>query len=269
MIDFNDILASESKYNFHSHSQYCDGRDTMENIVKSAVQSGFKHLGFSPHSPIPIPSPCNMSSDNVQSYINEIERLKATYNDEISIYCSMEIDYLDDWNANNDYFQNLPLDYKISSVHFIPSFCNEGYVDVDGSFENFRIKMQKHFYNDIEGVIISFYTQTLNMIEAGGFDIIGHFDKIGFNANSFKPGVENEEWYKSLVREVFDAIMDNNYFIEINTKAFEAHNRFFPDYSFWNLLKKYDAPILFNTDVHFPHLVESGRQQAIELYNKL
>ena len=71
------------------------------------------------------------------------------------------------------------------------------------------------------------------------------------------------------VREVFDAIMDIHYFIEINTKAFEAHHRFFPDYSFWNLLKKYDAPILFNTDVHFPHLVESGRQQAIELYNKL
>lgn len=269
MIDFNSILTSDLKYNFHSHTQYCDGRDTMESIVRSAIDSGFNHFGFSPHSPVPISSPCNMTSESVDSYIKEIDRLKSLFKDSINIYCSMEIDYLDDWNASNDYFKNLPLDYRISSVHFIPSFAVDGYVDVDGCFENFREKMHKHFYDDIEGVIISFYTQTLNMIERGGFDIIGHFDKIGFNANSFKPGVDNEDWYKSLVREVFDAIMDNHYLIEINTKAYEGNNRFFPDKSFWTLLKKYGAPVVFNTDVHFSHLVESGRQQAIELYNIL
>ena len=34
----------------------------------------------------------------------------------------MEIDYLnDDWGPANDYFQSLPLDYRIGSVHFIPT----------------------------------------------------------------------------------------------------------------------------------------------------
>ena len=107
------------------------------------------------------------------------------------------------------------------------------------------------------------------MIESGNFDIIGHFDKIGFNASCFKPGIEDEKWYNDLVKETFDAIMDCKYWIEINTKAYANNNRFFPNIKYWKWLVDYNAPVLFNSDVHFPELINAGREEAMELYSKL
>ena len=269
MGNIKNIINRGNKYNLHSHTQFCDGRDVMENFVISAIESGFTDYGFSPHSPIPICSPCNMDMQDVSKYFEEFDRLKEKYRNQINLYKSFEIDFLDDWGPAHEFFQTMDLDYRIGSVHFIPSFAQDGYVDIDGNFENFKVKMHEHFYDDAEGVIISFFTQTLKMIENGGFDIIGHFDKIYMNASQFKSGVENEMWYKSLVKETVDAIMDYGYWVEINTKAFEKSKKFFPSVQFWFLLKHYNAPVLFNSDVHYPHLINSGRDIAIERFFKL
>lgn len=266
MVDFRNIVAKTNLYNFHSHTQFCDGRADMEDFVIEAISQGFTHLGFSPHSPIPIASPCNMNIDDVPSYLKEIERLKHAYGDKINLYASMEIDFLDDWNASNEYFSTLPLDYRIASVHFIPSFADSSiYVDIDGKYEDFEKKMSLYFNNDIKGVVESFYNQSLKMIEAGGFDVIGHFDKIGHNGSQYYQSLESETWYQSLVRRVFEAIIDNRYIIEVNTKAYTAYNRFFPNERYFKWLKDYDMPILINSDVHYPKLVNSGRMEALSL----
>ena len=105
MIDFSAIISTTDRYNFHSHTQYCDGRASMEEMVKAAIDDGFEHWGFSPHSPVPIESPCNMSHDSVKSYFDEVTRLKEVYGDRISLYASMEIDYLGaEWGPSNPYF---------------------------------------------------------------------------------------------------------------------------------------------------------------------
>ncbi len=270
MIDLREISTSTSRYNFHTHTQYCDGRDTIENFVKHAVDAGFKHLGFSPHSPVIVESPCNMKIEDVEKYLNEMNHLKSVYCDRIHLYAAMEIDYFDNWGPSNVFFVSLPLDYRIGSIHFIPSFVNEEeYVDIDGNFESFRNKMNLHFNNDIRGVVESYYKQSLKMIEAGGFDIIGHFDKIGYNASLFQRGIDEEEWYLKLVRNVFDAILDKDYIIEINTKAYEQFNRFFPSERLFTWIKQYKPHVLINSDSHFPHLLNSGRESAMHILNNI
>ena len=37
------------KANYHTHTTFCDGKDTAEDIVKYAVSLGMTHLGFSGH----------------------------------------------------------------------------------------------------------------------------------------------------------------------------------------------------------------------------
>ena len=142
MINFKEIINTSKLYNFHSHTQFCDGRDVMEMFVKEAIHLNFTDIGFSPHSPIPYFSPCNMKEGDVPSYLAEVKRLQVEYGDKINIYSSMEIDFMDDWGPSSSYFKKLELDYKIGSIHFIKSFVNtEEYVDVDGSFENFKKKI--------------------------------------------------------------------------------------------------------------------------------
>lgn len=267
MIDFRTIASSTTKYNFHSHTQFCDGRDVMERFVEAAIAQGFLHYGFTPHAPIKVPSSCNMKYEDVSLYLDEFYRLKEKYGNQINLYVSMEIDFIDGYGPSHPFFQSLPLDYRIGSVHFIPSFVNNNeYVDIDGRYENFKIKMQQYFNDDIESVVKSYYNQSFKLIEGGGFDIIGHCDKIGFNASCHCPGIEEEPWYKQLVQSYFDAIIDMGYIVEVNTKAWEQYHRLFPHSKFFALLKKYNVPVLFNSDAHYPQLINAGRDAAINLF---
>ncbi|MBD5374676.1 MAG: histidinol-phosphatase [Bacteroides sp.] len=268
MIDFKEISTATSLYNFHSHTQFCDGRATMEEFVEAAVNAGMLHYGFTPHSPVPIDSPCNMSGSSVREYFDEVNRLRSLYSGRISLYAGMEIDYLGpDWGPSHSYFSTLPLDYRIGSIHFVAS--DSGPIDIDGRFPSFQKKMHQFFADDIEAVVRSFYQATSDMIDAGGFDIIGHFDKIGHNASHFRPGIEDEPWYRSLADDTVDHILDSRLIVEINTKALSDHKRFFPATRHWQRLLQAGTVLLVNSDTHYPHLVQAGRHEALDLLKKL
>lgn len=263
-MDFARLVSTTRGYNFHAHTQFCDGRATMEEILAAAVDSGMDCFGFTPHSPVPIESPCNMSMDDVSAYLAEIRRLQALYAGRVMLYAGMEVDYLGtQWGPAHPYFRNLGLDYTIGSVHFIESDC--GYVDVDGRFDSFKVKMERYFANDIEHVVREFYRASLAMVEAGGFDVMGHLDKIGHNASHFRPGIEEERWYVRLADELVDAVTASGVAVEINTKAWAGHSgRLFPSRRLINRLMKAGAVLVVNSDVHHPSLVNSGRQAAFE-----
>ncbi len=263
-MDFLCEIGGSHRYNFHSHTQFCDGRASMEEFVKEAVARGFTHYGFSPHSPVVTESPCNMTKENVPHYIREVDRLKREWGDKIKLYASMEIDYLgEEWGPSHTYFDTIPLDYRIGSVHFIPS--EYGYVDVDGSAENFKAKVDRIFRKDIRHVVESYYHQSVKMVEAGGFDVIGHFDKIGLNASYYKSNIEQESWYRRLVQDLMDLIISKGLVVEINTKAWSGHKRMFPDVKYFEYLCQSQVPIIVNSDAHFPHLIDAARDVAFEL----
>ena len=265
MIDFNQIKQTDN-YNLHTHTQFCDGHAPMEEFVKSAVALGFDYLGFSPHSPLTFDTNCNMPLDSVADYFAEFDQLKALYGDKILLLKGMEVDYIDKWGPASEYFATLGLDYMIGSVHFLPSFDDASqYIDIDGSFERFKVKMHDFFHDDIVAVVKSFYEQSEKMIEKGGFDILGHLDKVGMNASLYQPGIDEEPWYDKLVKRVFDAVLDNHLTIEVNTKAWIKHQRFFPASKYFAVIKKYNIPYVVNSDAHYPELLNSGRAEAIKL----
>jgi len=271
MFDFTPITQATSLYNFHTHTQFCDGHAPMEDFVIEAIAMGYQHLGFSPHSPVSIESSCNMSRDQVADYLAEVERLRDKYGQRIHLYASMEIDYLGHGEGPADpYFQSLPLDYRIGSVHFIPAIDNPSLmVDIDGKYHAFKARLQQHLGNDIEYTVNTFFSQMMSMVDEGGFDIVGHMDKIGFNASEYRNGIDEEPWYERLVISLFENIMDHHLTIEVNTKAWLQHNRFFPSLKFFGMLKRFNAPVVINSDAHYPTLLASGRDQALQLLQAL
>ncbi len=261
----DEIISSTTRYNLHSHTQYCDGRFTMDEFAAAAARAGMLHYGFSPHSPVPIESPCNMKESDVDEYISTVARLRDEYRGKVNFYTSMEIDYLGDkWGASHPYFKKLPLDYRISSVHFIPALTTGEEIDIDGSPERFMERLAGYFDNDIRYVVDTFYDRTRDMILAGGFDIIGHFDKIGLNASIASPGIEDESWYRERVDEIIGLLARCNIFVEINTKAFAQRGRFFPDERYWKTLKERGLKLVVNSDAHFTSLVDASRREAFE-----
>jgi len=241
----------------------------MEEMARAAVATGMQHYGFSPHSPILVPSPCNMSRDDVPAYLEEVKRIASVPELQgCKFYAAMEIDYLGDhWGPANDYFKSLPLDYSIGSVHFIPSQDGE-YVDIDGKFENFARRMKDHFHDDIEYVVDTFYAQSRKMIEAGGFDILGHFDKIGQNASYYAPGIEDSRLYRDNVESLIGMIIDRQLVIELNTKAREQHGRFFPGERYLGDLIDGNVTILVNSDAHHPERIDASRDEAFAILDR-
>lgn len=264
MIEFERISNQTDRYNFHSHTQFCDGRDSMESILLSAVDAGMKYFGFSPHSPLSINSPCNMAKDSVAEYLSELKRLKENYKGAIDVFAGMEIDYLsEEEGPGSSYFQRLPLDYRIGSVHFVKNQNGEP-IDCDGNSERFKINLIEKFDNDLPFVVENYLISVIKMIEKGGFDILGHADKISLNASSVNPEIVKKSWYKTLVEEIIEKSAKTGLIMEINTKAFESKGRFFPDESWWPLIRHYKIPLLINSDVHYSAKVDSGRKEALK-----
>jgi histidinol-phosphatase (PHP family) len=264
-----DLIGNERKYNFHSHTQFCDGRADMVEFARAAVDAGFKYYGYTPHSPIPIESSCNMTAESVSDFLAEFEQIKKEYGDKCQFFVGMEVDYLGaDWGPSSQYFQELPLDYIIGSVHFIPDKTGK-LVDIDGRFESFKRKMESNFDNDIRYVVDTFYDRSEAMIEAGGFEVLGHFDKIGQNASYFQPGIEDEPWFQARVNKLIDIIIARDLTIEINTKARKEHRRIFPAERYLPRLMKAGVKIIVNSDAHYPALINASRDYAFELIDSL
>lgn len=269
-LNLKSLLGDSRRYTLHSHTEFCDGRAQMEAFAREASARHFTHYGFSPHSPVPIVSPCNMHRENVPRFFAEIDRIRRVHGSEsVQFLASMEIDYLGgDWGPSHDYFQSLPLDYRIGSVHFIPSQQGD-LIDIDGHFDSFSRKMTQHFHHDIRYVVETFYSRSIEMVDAGGFDIIGHLDKIGHNASHYSPGIENESWYCALADDLVDHIIESGITVELNTKAFREHGRFFPSPRLLQRLVNASVSIVVNSDAHVPALIDASRDEGFQLLDSM
>ena len=257
-----------NRTNFHSHCSFCDGKAPLEEFVKSAVEAGFTAYGVSSHAPLPFETKWNMPEDEVPAYFREIGRLKTLYGDRVALYAGMEIDYLDEqWNPASDYFRQLPLDYRIGSVHLV--FTPEGeMVDTDTSAENFKVLTDRKFSGNLEAIAGAYFESSLRLAEKGGFDFMGHPNKIAANVEAYRAGATGERWYRDYVEKLFERLKNKHIMAEVNTKAYLTRGCFFPDVSLFGLLKDLELPVVVNSDAHRPDLIDAGRKEALEALKK-
>ena len=108
------------KDNYHTHSCYCDGKESLRRYVETAVERGFTHLGFSGHAPVPFENTFAIDGERYLDYCNEVRGLKEEFADRLKIFLGLEIDYIP---GVLDNFEELittgGLDYCIGSVHLV------------------------------------------------------------------------------------------------------------------------------------------------------
>lgn len=259
--------------NYHSHCTFCDGRSTPEDFVKFAISHGFRAYGFSSHSPLPFETFWNMSKDDMPEYLAEINRLKEKYAGRLEIYTSLEIDYLDEtYNPSIAYFQELPLDYRIGSIHFLPlseHLSEDNMVCIDGAFADYKDSVDRYFEGKISKLVTRYFDSTLKMIEAGGIDIVGHMDKIYMNGHKCEGFSFDADWYQKPFKAVLDLIAQKGLMVEVNTKNLIKKQQIFPRKEYLGLLKDMNIPVMVNSDCHYPDLVNDGRTEAFEILKEI
>ena len=255
--------------NYHSHCIYCDGKANMEDFVRFALSAGFTSYGFSSHAPLPFSTAWTMEWDRMDDYLAEFFRLKQKYADQIELAVGLEIDYLNaESNPSIARFQELPLDYRIGSVHLLETSSGE-VVDIDTPADHYCHLVDSYFDGDLVHVVHLYYENLLRMVHLGGFDIVGHADKMHYNASCYRPGLLDEPWYNTLVCDYFSEIARGGYIVEINTKSYPELNTFYPNERYFPLLKDLNIRVQVNSDAHYPERINAGRLDALTLLKKV
>ncbi len=261
-------LGDSRNYNLHTHTPYCDGRSSIHDMVDEAERIEIKVLGFSSHGPVSLGSPCNIPFANVAQYLAEI-REEAQDCSAVNILCGMEIDYLGkNEGPHSAYFQDLELDYSIGSVHFLRDRKGE-YQDCDGKPERFAKYLKYNFGNDLRYVVDKYYDAYLEMMQTGGFTILGHPDKIARNASYIDPDIETYPWYQKWIDTLIDEAAKKDFLMEVNTKIMTREGRIFPAENVLPRVIAANIPIVVNSDAHEASLLTAGRSAAFDIIDNI
>ena len=240
-------------FNLHTHSTFCDGAGTPEQMVVAAIEKGFAALGFSSHS--------DMVAD-LAAYKSEIRRLGEKYAGRIRILCGIEAEY-DTGFARGD------LDYVIGSTHYITApdgarfaFDHTPQILADG--------IRDHFRGDSAAFVRAYYAQERKMVLEYDCDIIGHLDLVRkFNAKHpyFD---ESSAWYREEMARTADAVAESGKIVEVNTGAISRGwmDDAYPSAEFRALLRERGVRFVLSSDSHSPDTIDCafGRFAAAEEY---
>jgi len=252
-------------YNFHSHTNFCDGTSPPEEYVVEAIKQGFKSYGFSAHAPIPLPNNFALTDETFPAYCNEINRLKEKYKGQITLFLGIEADFIPELTTPfNDFRARFPLDYVIGSVHIVKNTAGDTWF-IDGPLrESYDYGLKHFFNNDIQRAVTAFYHQTNLMLETEHFEILGHFDKITMhNQNRFF--TTSELWYRKLVMETITLIKEKGVVVEINSRGLykKRSSDFFPETFILRHLHAEKIPVMINSDAHAPHEIGLLHDKAV------
>ncbi|MFO8066030.1 MAG: histidinol-phosphatase HisJ [Bacteroidales bacterium] len=254
------------KYNFHTHSDLCDGTDSLEDYVISAIDNNFSAIGFTPHSPLSFENPWSIKQEDMKTYLENASKLKEKYKDKIDVYIGLEIDYIPGYSDDFSVFtSNNKLDYCIGSVHLVKIKNKDELWFIDGKKEAYFETIKKFFNGNAKKAVEAFYMQSIEMINTQKPDIIGHLDKVKMH-NDEKLFSTSESWYKSLVTETLKAVSDNNCIVELNTRGVYRGKtkEFFPSDFVLKECLKMDIPVMINTDAHKPEQIDSLFSTAVK-----
>lgn len=244
--------------NFHTHTSFCDGKNTPEEMVLAAIAKGFTALGFSGHCDLYLP--CNeysMTEESEPLYRKEVERLKQKYRDIITIYCGAELDYYSVLPKNANY------DYLIGSVHFI--LKNGKYIPVDLSVEETLKAVNEIYGGDFDSYAEDFFALEADVLNKTNADIIGHLDIV--SKYSEITGYTPSDRYLAAAEKAVKSLVAHKKPFEINTGAISKGYRTtpFPSAEILKMIKGLGGKIMIASDCHDKDFLDCAFDKAVNL----
>ncbi len=260
------------KTNYHTHTNFCDGKNRAEEMLLSAIQKKFDILGFSGHSMFPFASDWHISSKEHQTYCHEINFLKEKYKNQIDVYLGFEADFIEGVCCPSfENYKNFSPDFLIGAVHYVP--CQKGFFEADGSFEETRKKIGELFKGNVKKAVQSYFEAQRQMLKKGDFTFMAHPDLIRKqNSPLNKTGPlfsEKEGWYKKEVDLTVKEIARSGVTVEVNTGGMSRGylDTPYPSPYFLEKLFQNKVAVTLNSDSHQCDTLDSYFDQTL-LYIK-
>ena len=145
------------KANYHTHTTWCDGKNTPREVVEAAIARGFDAIGFSSHSMLPQDDvDWVLTPAKTPRYAAEIRALAKEYATRIRVLCGVEADYIPGGaEPSRRAYAAVSPDYIIGSVHFVRA-PDGGIVCVDKTPESLADGIRDHFGGSVEAYVTLF-----------------------------------------------------------------------------------------------------------------
>ena len=196
--------------NIHSHTTYCDGKSTPEEMVLGAIEKGCDSFGLSGHSNAAFDAKHSMSVDDTFKYIEEVRRLQKEYADKIELFLGIEQEYHAEPIADG-------FDFILGAVHYMKN--GDELVCVDNGEQRQKQLVDDHYGGDYYAMAEAYFATVADVVKKTNADIVAHFDLISkYN----KDGIlfdEAHPRYIAAALGAIDEILKHGKIFEVNTGA--------------------------------------------------
>ena len=241
----------------HTHSVYDDGKATLEQMVRAAVERGLSAIGLSAHSPIE-GEDWTVPSAKMQDFLQESVEIKKKYGDKIAVYCGIELDLRSTLDLS-------PFDYVIGSLH--ATVTPEGAFDTDNTAQIARDGIDRFFGGDADAAAETYFAQYRAMAENPEIDIVGHFDLLTKFDEQGRLYDDTSPRYRKAARDAMQSLVDAGKIFEINTGAMSRGYRIapYPARHLLESLNEMGGKICLNSDAHSPKGIAFAFRQCLDL----
>lgn len=210
------------KIDRHIHSPFCPhgSSDSFEKYVEQAIKLNFESITFTEHAPLPPsftdPTPekdSAMAIKDIERYLDELQKLKKEYRNDIDILIGLEVDYIEEYEQETTNFLNMYgpfLDDSILSVHFLKK--NNHYFCLDFSADTFSEMIQT--FGSIDAIYTDYYQTVKQSIltDLGPYKPkrIGHITLVRKFQKQFHPE-DDTEHIKQILQEIKRADLQLDY----------------------------------------------------------
>ena len=246
---------SEVKISYHGgHSgQFCDHADkcTLEQVVNTYIEKGYKHFGVSEHQPCPEGF---LYDDQIQAgldtekiferfsqYVSEAKRLQSTCPKDVQMLVGFETERCNDeaYSLIETLRAQYKVDYIVGSVHHV-----EG-IPFDTSRDYFSKAVVE--LGSLDKVYRAYYEHQFELIQSCKPEVIGHFDLVRIYT-------ENEKVSSRIVEiqeRNIQAVVDYGGVFEVNSRALrKGLSDVYPKTEVLRMIKEAGGQITLGDDSH-------------------
>lgn len=226
---------------FHTHTIFCDGKNTPREMIERAVELGFVSYGFSGHGVSGFGGTGAMTPENEIKYKESILSLKEEYRGRINIHLGIEQELLSDHPTDG-------YEYVIGSVHVIDT--PKGWRPLDLAPENITSLSNECFGGDFERLAEVYFDMVKSIPKRINATVIGHIDLLSKFCDRIPLSMGKR--YFDAAFDAVDAIVPYGIPFEINVGAITRGYRKtpYPDPKILRYIKERGGEIMINGDTH-------------------
>lgn len=199
--------------NAHTHCAFCDGKDTIPELLEAARERGFVSLGFSSHAAQGFDAEHSMSEAKQRGYLEELRALQHSA-PPLRVWAGLELDAL---AHPRELELACKADYLIGSTHYVLAKPDGECVAVDGDPLRLRAYVEERFAGDGLALARRFYQIASDFLLRRRPDIIGHFDLVRIHAARLHLFEESDPAYRRLALDALERVYPCGAVLEVNT----------------------------------------------------